>query len=61
VRRLALGGVGTGRAGGAVEVGEVFDGGGEVGHWFFIRAFLKASLSHFSRKLLQTLHLQTIA
>ena len=32
VRGLALGGLGPGRAGGAVEGGEVFDAGGEVGH-----------------------------
>jgi hypothetical protein len=33
---LAFGGVGPRRAGGAVEGGEVFDGGGEVGHGFNI-------------------------
>lgn len=32
MRRLAFGGVGPGWAGGAVDGGEVFDGGGEVGH-----------------------------
>jgi len=32
VRGLVLGGVGPGWAGGAVEGGEVFDGGSEVGH-----------------------------
>ncbi len=36
VRGLAPGGVGPCRAGGAVERGEVFDGGGEVGHDFQI-------------------------
>jgi len=35
VRGLAFGGLGPGRAGGAVEGGEVFNGGGEIGHGLF--------------------------
>ena len=35
VRGLAFGGIGPGRAGGATEGGEVFDGCGDVGHCFF--------------------------
>jgi hypothetical protein len=31
---LALGGVGPDRAGGPIEGGEVFDGGGEISHVF---------------------------
>lgn len=34
VRRLAFGGFGPGWARGAVEGGEVFDGGDEIGHMF---------------------------
>jgi len=59
VRGLALGGTGPGWAGGAAQGGELFDRGGEVGHWFFILLFQKAALTHFSRNLLQSLHLQT--
>lgn len=42
VRGLVFGGVGPGRAGGAIEGGEVFYGGGEFCHCFFLALFCQS-------------------